>query len=97
MTAAIRTITIDGSLIGSREEFFASVRSQLPPGISMASNLDALHDALTSISGFTTLCILGEEILEANLGREWTRIVRVINDSLDENYNLSLEYGKAEL
>ena len=56
-----------------------------------------MHDALTTISSFTTLRILGAEILEVSLGRDWPRIVRVIQDSLDENYNLSLEFGEAEL
>lgn len=97
MAEDIRIITIDGSLIGNREEFLEAVRKQLPYGILMASNLDAMHDALTTISSFTTLQILGEEILEANLGRDWPRILRVIQDSLDENYNLSLEFGEAEL
>lgn len=97
MAEDIRIITIDGSLIGSREEFFEAVRSQLPCGITMASNLDALHDALTTISSFTTLRVLGEEILESNLSRDWPRIVKVFNDSLDENYNLSLEFDDTEL
>ncbi len=97
MAEDIRIITVDGTLIGDREEFFEVVRKQLPCGILMASNLDALHDALTTISSFTTLRILGAEILEANLGRDWPRIHRVIQDSLDENYNLSLEFGEAEL
>ena len=97
MAEDIRIITVDGSLIGDREEFFEAIRKQLPGGILMASNLDAMHDALTTISSFTTLRILGAEILEANLGRDWPRIHRVIQDSLDENYNLSLEFGEAEL
>ena len=97
MMKEIQTILIDGSLITSREEFFEAVRSQRPPGLVMGSNLDALHDALTTISSFTTLRVLGAEILESNLGRDWQRILRVINDSLDENYNLSLEFEESEL
>ena len=46
MMKEIQTILIDGSLITSREEFFEAVRSQLPPGLVMGSNLDALHDMM---------------------------------------------------
>ncbi|MBQ8563176.1 MAG: barstar family protein [Firmicutes bacterium] len=89
-------IIIDGGRIGSREELFVQLRSQLQQqtGISdilSGSNLDALHDALTSITTYTVIEIHSETQLSAMLGDYWKRVLWVINDCLDENDNLALE------
>lgn len=81
---------IDGSTVLSREDFFETVRRQVGASRLIGSNLDALHDALTSLTTHTVLEIQGESQLAETLGDYWKRILWCINDCLDENENLKL-------
>lgn len=83
-------IMIDGSTVLSREDFFETVRRQVGDSRLIGSNLDALHDALTSLTTHTVLEIQGESQLAETLGDYWKRILWCINDCLDENENLKL-------
>lgn len=87
-----KEIIVDGSLISDREEFFETLKRQLSGDILIGNNLDALHDALTSISHSINITVLMRPMLEHNLGSYWDKIYRVIMDSLDENYNLSVSF-----
>ena len=84
-------IIIDGSRIGSREELFDALRMQLGEDRLIGSNLDALHDALTSITCHTVIEIRGGQKLEEALGDYWKRLMWLLNDCLDENRDLTLE------
>ena len=85
-------IIINGADITSREEFFEAFRSQLGADLLIGSNLDALHDALTSITVPTGVTILERSELESALGDYWNRVFAMLMDCLDENSDLSLSF-----
>ena len=87
-----KKIVIDGSLITTKEEFYEFMRSALGSDLLAGSNLDALHDALTTVSYSSEFIVEGQSLLEHNLGSFWDKVCEVFNDSLDENYNISLSY-----
>lgn len=87
-----KKIVIDGSLITTKEEFFDFMRLSLGSDILIGSNLDALHDALTTVSYSAEFIVEGRDLLEHNLGSFWDKVCEVFNDSLDENYNISLSF-----
>ena len=87
-----KKIVIDGSLITTKEEFYEFMRSALGSDLLAGSNLDALHDALTTVSYSADFIVEGQSLLEHNLGSFWDQVCEVFNDSLDENYNISLSY-----
>ena len=84
-------IIIDGSCIGSREEFFEALRQQIGAALLIGSNLDALYDVLTSLTVHTVIEIHDETKLAAVLGDYWKKVLWMLNDCLDENENLELE------
>lgn len=84
-------IIIDGCLIDSKEAFFHSLRSQLGANLLTGSNLDALHDALTSITVHTVIEVRNQAKLAETLGDYWKRIFWLLSDCLDENRDLKLE------
>ena len=87
-----KKIVIDGSLITTKEEFYDFMRLSLGSDLLIGSNLDALHDALTTVSYSAEFIVEGRDLLEHNLGSFWDKVCEVFNDSLDENYNISLSY-----
>ena len=87
-----KKIVIDGSLITTKEEFYEFMRSALGSDLLAGSNLDALYDALTTVSYSSEFIVEGQSLLEHNLGSFWDKVCEVFNDSLDENYNISLSY-----
>ena len=87
-----KKIVIDGSLITTREEFFEFIRGALGRDLLIGSNLDALHDALTTVSYSAEFIVEGRDLLEHNLGSFWDKVCEVFSDSLDENYNISLSF-----
>ena len=87
-----KKIVIDGSLITTKEEFYEFMRSALGSDLLAGSNLDALHDALTAVSYSAEFIVEGQNLLEHNLGSFWDKVCEVFNDSLDENYNISLSF-----
>ena len=87
-----KKIVIDGSLITTKEEFYEFMRLSLGSDLLIGSNLDALHDALTAVSYSAEFIVEGQNLLEHNLGSFWDKVCEVFNDSLDENYNISLSF-----
>lgn len=87
-----KKIVIDGSLITTKEEFYDFMRLSLGSDLLIGSNLDALHDALTTVSYSTEFVVESRSMLEHNLGAFWDKVCEVFNDSLDENYNISLSF-----
>lgn len=88
-----KKIVIDGSLITTKEEFYDFMRLSLGSDILIGSNLDALHDALTTVSYSAEFIVEGRDLLEHNLGSFWDKVCEVFNDALDENYNISLSFN----
>lgn len=87
-----KKIVIDGSLITTKEEFYEFMHLSLGSDLLIGSNLDALHDALTAVSYSAEFIVEGQNLLEHNLGSFWDKVCEVFNDSLDENYNISLSF-----
>ena len=87
-----KKIVIDGSLITTKEEFYDFMRLSLGSDLLIGSNLDALHDALTTVSYSAEFIVEGRDLLEHNLGSFWDKVCEVFNDALDENYNISLSF-----
>ena len=87
-----KKIVSDGSLITTKEEFYDFMRLSLGSDILIGSNLDALHDALTTVSYSAEFIVEGRDLLEHNLGSFWDKVCEVFNDALDENYNISLSF-----
>ena len=87
-----KKIVIDGSLITTKEEFYDFMRLSLGSDILIGSNLDALHDALTTVSYSAEFIVEGRDLLEHNLGSFWDKVCEVFNDALDENYSISLSF-----
>lgn len=87
-----KKIVIDGSLITTKEEFFDFMRRALGSDLLIGSNLDALHDALTTVSYSAEFIVEGQSLLEHNLDGFWDKVYKVFNDALDENYNISLSF-----
>ena len=87
-----KKIVIDGSLITTKEEFYDFMRLSLGSDILIGSNLDALHDALTTVSYSAEFIVEGRDLLEHNLGSFCDKVCEVFNDALDENYNISLSF-----
>ena len=85
-------IIVDGGAVNSRDEFFSTMRSQLGENILIGNNLDALHDALTSITCPTDITVLNRSSLESVLGDYWNRVFSMLMDCLDENCELSLSF-----
>lgn len=60
-----------------------------------SGNLDALHDCLTDLNEPTELVVRGETALDDLLGRRANAFRRVLNDSAEENPNLTVRFEEA--
>ena len=87
-----KKIVIDGSLITTKEEFYEFMRLSLGSDLLIGANLDALHDALTTVSYSAEFIVEGRDLLEHNLGSFWDKVCEVFHDALDEHYNISLSF-----
>lgn len=93
----IKEIIVDGSQVSSRGEFYDAIRIQIGGDLLIGNNLDALHDALTSITEPSDITIIERRLLEQNLADYWEKIYKVLMDCLDENYNLSVSFEEIDL
>ena len=58
-------------------------------------NLDALHDCLTDLNEPTELVVRGTSALDELLGRRASAFRRVLDDSAEENQNLTVRFEDA--
>ena len=58
-------------------------------------NLDALHDCLTDLHEPTELIVRGTSALDELLGRRAHAFRRVLDDSAEENPNLTMRFEEA--
>ena len=58
-------------------------------------NLDALHDCLTALNEPTELIVRGKTALDELLGRRANAFHRVLDDSAEENPNLTVRFENA--
>ena len=83
-------IGIDASGFGSREETHAALRAALGSENYIGSNLDALHDCLTSVCEPVTIRIFNWSAAARRLGEYADRLWRVLDDSVGENPMLTV-------
>ncbi|MDD6797010.1 MAG: barstar family protein [Clostridia bacterium] len=66
---AVMKIIIDGKKISDRNSMYDSVRSQI--SCDMGSNLDALHDIITTGFSYRNVEIINADDLKSTLGDEY--------------------------
>lgn len=86
----MRTLSVNAREFGSRLEMHAALRNALGGENYWGSNLDALHDCLTSVSEPTVLRIVNWSYAARHLGEYADRLWHVLSDSTDENPNLNI-------
>ena len=87
----MKRITIDCSLIDSRETLHRTFADALSLPEYYGSNLDALHDCLTAISEDTALELTNWAAAEAALGN-YAKVARRCLTHADRNPHLTVEF-----
>ncbi|MBR5714742.1 MAG: barstar family protein [Clostridia bacterium] len=83
-------ITIDANEFVTKHEMHAALRAALGEENYCGSNLDALHDKLTSICEPTTIVIKNWSFAARRLGEYADGLWHVLDDSADENPNIKV-------
>ena len=86
---------LDVSACESAEELYRALAEGLYFPAWYGGNLDALHDCLTDLHEPTELIVRGETALDALLGRRANAFRRVLDDSAEENLNLTVRFENA--
>ena len=86
---------LDGSSVGSREALHRTLAAGLRLPDWYGGNLDALHDCLTDLNEPTELIVRGTSALDELLGRRANAFRRVLDDSAEENPNLTVRFEEA--
>ncbi len=84
------TLSVNANEFVSKHEMHAALRAVLGEENYWGSNLDALHDCLTSIGEPTTLVITNWASAVSRLGDYANRLWHVLDDSVEENPNLNV-------
>ena len=86
---------LDVSACGSVEDLHRALAEGLRFPAWYSGNLDALHDCLTDLNEPTELIVRGTSALDELLSRRANAIRRVLNDSAEENPNLTVRFEEA--
>ena len=86
---------LDGGSVGSRETLHQTLAAGLHFPDWYGGNLDALHDCLTDLHEPTELIVRGTSALDELLGRRANAFRRVLDDSAEENPNLTMRFEEA--
>ncbi len=73
-------LTIDGSRVGNKEEFYGLIRSQIGEKEVLGSSLDGLYDLFTGYEEPLTIRLVNSKDLEKNLGDYYLRLMKLFND-----------------
>lgn len=84
---------LDVSACKTAEDLHHSLAEGLRFPAWYGGNLDALHDCLTDLNEPTELIVRGEAALDALLGRRANAFRRVLDDSSEENSNLTVRFA----
>lgn len=84
----MKNIIIRGSDIFSIADIHELIADELEFPDYYGMNLDALHDCLGDISEETSITLMESEILYDRLGISFEKLMRVLNDTAEENDNL---------
>ena len=86
---------LDVSACETAEDLHRALAEGLHFPVWYGGNLDALHDCLTDLHEPTELVVRGETALDDLLGRRANAFHRVLNDSAEENPNLTVWFEDA--
>jgi RNAse (barnase) inhibitor barstar len=86
-----RTVTVDAGLFTDTESVHEAFRKALGREDYVGSNLDALHDILTTTFSSTTLRVVNFAAAERTLGEYAASLRRVLTDSAEQNSCLRVE------
>ena len=86
---------LDVSACESVEDLHRALAEGLHFPAWYGGNLDALHDCLTDLNEPTELVVRDETALDDLLGRRANAFRRVLNDSAEENPNLTVRFEEA--
>ena len=88
-------VYLDGRALDSREALHQALSALLAFPAYYGKNLDALHDCLTDLNEPTELIVRGTSALDELLGRRANAFRRVLDDSAEENPNLTVRFEDA--
>ena len=88
-------VYLDGRALDSREALHQALSALLAFPAYYGKNLDALHDCLTDLHEPTKLIVRGTSALDELLGRRANAFRRVLDDSAEENPNLTVRFEDA--
>lgn len=83
-------VTVDAREFVSKHEMHAALRSVLGEENYLGSNLDALHDCLTSKAEPVELTIINWSYAMYRLGEYADRLWHVLDDASEENPNIRI-------
>ena len=83
-------VFLDGARLTDAKSVFETFRATLPFPETFANNLDALHDALTSLTEPVGVIAVNTEELNKALGRRAKGFRRLMNDLKDGEADFSL-------
>ena len=83
-------LTVDAREFITKHEAHCALRAALGEENYWGSNLDALHDCLTSVLEPTTLVIKNWSSAVRHLGEYADRLWHVLDDSAGENPNITI-------
>ena len=86
---------LDVSACESVEDLHRALAEGLRFPAWYSGNLDALHDCLTDLHEPTELIVRGTSALDELLGRRANAFRRVLDDSAEENPNLTVRFEEA--
>ena len=86
---------LDVSACESVEDLHRALAEGLRFPAWYSGNLDALHDCLTDLHEPTKLIVRGTSALDELLGRRANAFRRVLDDSAEENPNLTVRFEDA--
>ena len=84
----MKTVTLDGKTIGSREELHSLLARELNFPAWYGGNLDALFDCLTGVTEEVTIDLCHRADLMDTLGEYGARAVRVLQSAARENTHI---------
>ena len=86
----MKKVILDGKNVSDKASLHDALISLLDLPEWYGKNLDALHDCLTSINEETEIEVINKDALEEAIGKYSFSLMKVLNESAEENTNLKI-------
>ena len=86
----MRYVILDGRTIKDMDAVHGVFAEALDFPDYYGRNLDALHDCLTDSIGEVTVVVLESELMSAALGEDFSRLLMLLGDVLEEREGFSV-------